>query len=222
MILSFLSGSVDKIKSYYGEIRFDIIDLIDNNINSLLDVGCGEGNTAFYLKEKYNIKIVDGIEILPKAGYLAQKKLDNVYLLNIEEIKNFSFSKNKLYDCILILDVLEHLHFPQKTLTKFHKVLSDNGTIIISLPNVRHYRVVFPLLFRNEWEYKDSGVLDRTHLKFFTYKSMVKLIESSGLEIKKVIKKKSYRRGFTIVNILSLGLLAPFSIFQYIFVCEKK
>lgn len=209
-------------KSYYSGIRLDIISLFPQNVNIMLDIGCGEGYTSKYFKEKYNINCVEGVEIVANIADKAKHNLDKVYNINIEKISDFSDYFGKKYDCILLLDVLEHLLNPEEVLINIRSILSKNGFVIISLPNIRHYRALFPLLFFNEWNYTNAGPLDKTHLRFFTIKSMRKILYKSGYEILIEKPKKSYTKFFTMLNIIFLGALSDFSILQYIFLCRIK
>jgi 2-polyprenyl-3-methyl-5-hydroxy-6-metoxy-1,4-benzoquinol methylase len=187
-----------------------------------MDVGCGEGTTAAYIKKQMNIEKADGIESNELSYRIALQKLDVVYKTDLNKEETPFNNITEKYDLLLFLDVLEHLINPYKVLEQSKNLLKDNGKVIISLPNARHYTLLFPLLFKNEWEYQEQGVLDKTHLRFFTYKSALRLIDKAGYKVAYSTRNYSYYRGFKILNIIFLGLLSPFSISQYIFDCVKK
>ncbi len=195
--------------------------LLPDGINSLLDIGCGHGLTAEYIKKNKHVNKVDGIEINPEAVKIAQTKLDSVFKIDLNRCDNPFASVTGKYDCILFLDILEHLIQPENILESCKTILNDPGYVIISLPNIRHYTVLMPLIFKNNWEYTDEGILDKTHLRFFTFNSAVKFIESAGFNITLFSKNHSYYRGFKILNLLLFGLLKPFSLSQLIFKCVK-
>lgn len=209
------------MQTYHGKLRLEILHLLPGGISSLLDIGCGNGLTAEYIKTNNHANRVDGIEINPEAYKIAQTKLDSVYRIDLNQGNNPLSVITGKYDCILLLDILEHLIDPQKVLNSCKNILDDSGCVIISLPNIRHYTVLMPLIFKNDWEYTEEGILDKTHLRFFTLKSAIKLIESAGFKVVKYSKNHSYYRGFKILNLLLLGLLSTFSTSQLIFKCTK-
>lgn len=90
------------------------------------------------------------------------------------------------FDVLIFNDVLEHMTDPWSTLRDSHQLLAEAGKVVVSLPNVRYWPVVMRLLVRGEFEYTDIGVLDRTHLRFFTRTSMIELMESSGFRVEQV------------------------------------
>jgi len=87
------------------------------------------------------------------------------------------------FDCILYADVLEHLVRPDECLRRQQSVLAPTGEIVASIPNVNHYSVVLPLLRAGEWRYVDSGILDSTHLRFFTLKTAKELFTNTGFRL---------------------------------------
>lgn len=210
------------MQTYYGKKRLEILDFLPKGINRLLDIGCGYGLTSEYIKKNKYADFADGVELDPDALKIAESKLDSVYQIDLNRGGNPLEEINVKYDCILLLDILEHLIDPKNLLESCKSVLNDNGCVIISLPNIRHYTVLMPLIFKNNWEYSDEGILDKTHLRFFTLKSAVKLIGNAGFKIIELSKNHSYYRGFKILNLLLLGLLSRFSISQYIFKCTKS
>jgi 2-polyprenyl-3-methyl-5-hydroxy-6-metoxy-1,4-benzoquinol methylase len=209
------------MQTYHGKLRLEILPLIPDGINNLLDIGCGYGITAEYIKKNNYAKNVEGVEFNPEALKIAQTKLDSVFKVDLNQGNNPLADITGKYDCILLLDILEHLIDPKKILDSCKAILNDPGYVIISLPNIRHYTVLMPLIFKNNWEYSEEGILDKTHLRFFTLNSATKLIESAGFKVTTFSKNHSYYRGFKILNLLLLGLLTPFSVSQLIFKCVK-
>jgi 2-polyprenyl-3-methyl-5-hydroxy-6-metoxy-1,4-benzoquinol methylase len=173
-----------KNSSYYGNYRSDILPLMPKHVARVLEVGCGTGNTLAYLKANGYCDWIGGVELFPDAIEEARCKLDELYEGNIEHIK-LQVDEGSI-DVILCLDVLEHLVNPEKVVAYLHTLLAPGGIIVASIPNVRHYSVVFPLLFGGKWEYKNSGILDNTHLRFFVRKTATNLMQSSGLTIDKI------------------------------------
>jgi len=93
-------------------------------------------------------------------------------------------------DCLIFADVLEHMVDPWSCLVTWRQRLPENGTVVLSIPNVVHYGTVWELL-RGRWNYRDQGILDRTHLRFFTRKTAVELVEGAGFKIQKLARNWS-------------------------------
>lgn len=163
---------------YYRQTRPELAQHVPVSCQRLLDVGCGGGDFAAALKQS-GVKEAHGIEIVEAAWKLAKEKLDSCLLGDIEQME-LPFDDG-YFDCITCGDVLEHLREPAAALRKLARVLRDDGIIIMSLPNVRYYGVL-EMLGAGRWQYADAGILDRTHLRFFTAIEMRGLIEEAGLE----------------------------------------
>jgi len=170
----------EKPDNYYKNIRKDLIPLIPEKANCILEVGCGEGMTGKELKKRVGV-FVAGIELNENAAELAGDVLDDVIAGDIEKIE-IPYNPAS-FDCIIFADVLEHLVDPLSALQKVKKVLKKDGTIIMSIPNVQFYGVVHELIEGN-WTYQKEGILDETHLRFFTLKEIEKLVKNAGLYIK--------------------------------------
>ena len=169
---------LDKEKYYYG-INLGILKYINSN-NKILDVGCGTGLLGQEIKKKENY--IYGIDISKPQLKIAAKTLDRVRCIDVKE-KKIDLPKD--FDIIVFSDILEHLKEPLSSLIKFRKYLKKSGRIIVSIPNVACYNMRFNLLL-GRFNYKDYGILDNTHLKFFTKKTAKKLIEDAGFKIIKV------------------------------------
>ncbi len=172
-----------KPEGYYNQPRRDIMQYVPRCARRVLDVGCGAGALGKALKDECEIQEVVGIEIDPEAAVQARRVLDHVVLGNIEEM-DLPFPENHFH-CIICGDVLEHLVEPAAALRKLAHVLVSEGVIIISAPNVRFHEVV-SMLVSGGWTYMDAGILDATHLRFFTRSALVAMIEEAGLEAAEV------------------------------------
>lgn len=204
----------DKAIDYYDNYRSDIIPLLPKHSARALEIGCGTGNTLAYLKANGYCDWTYGVEMFPEALDRAASNIDILYSCNIEgavlPIEPHSIN------LILCLDVLEHLVNPEKVISYLHTLLAPEGIIIASIPNVRHYSVVFPLVFKNEWEYKNAGVLDSTHLKFFVKKTAVDLMESSGLKLEDLVHSGLFTKKQKILNAITFGAIRSFCTLQYL------
>ena len=161
-----------------------------NNLN-ILDVGCGSGALGAFLISNQNCT-VHGFEINSNIIHLAEKNLTSVVEGNIETDQiPFEF---KSFDYIVLGDVLEHLINPMQTLQKLIKYLRKDGVLLVATPNVKHWSVTYNLIFKDNWEYKDWGILDYTHLRFFTKKSlndMLQLNNISNFKLERIIQNPS-------------------------------
>jgi 2-polyprenyl-3-methyl-5-hydroxy-6-metoxy-1,4-benzoquinol methylase len=149
---------------------------------TILDVGCATGYLGVAIKKKGNK--VYGIEISEKAAKKAKEDLDDVIVGNIEEIE-IPYPK-KYFDLIICSDILEHLISPEQVLVKLAKYLKLNGVLLVVVPNVAHFSLRWMLL-RGKWKYTRTGSMDYGHIRFFTKKSMTKLLERSGYKTKYII-----------------------------------
>lgn len=201
---------------YYKNVRSEIFQLLPPHSEKLFEVGCGAGYTLSFLKESGRCSWVGGVELYSIAATEAKEKnIDLILEGSIDEIA-LPFEENSL-DVILCLDVLEHLVDPWKVLKNLCRYLKHGGVLICSIPNVRHFRVVLPLLFKGEWKYSEEGILDKTHLRFFTKKTAVSLIEDSGCvvdELRTTGLAKWSRYAF--MNLLTFGIFRPYFEYQYL------
>jgi SAM-dependent methyltransferase len=176
-----LGPNQNETESYFGKIRREIEPLLPESVGSVLEIGCGAGGTLGWLRTIRDIRYAAGVEMMPEAGKIARTKFDDVEIGDINAV-SLAFKTNQ-FDLILALDVLEHVTDPATILRRLREKLRPNGLVIASIPNVAHYQVAIPLLFRGRWEYRDEGLLDRTHLRFFTEKTALSLFRDCGFSI---------------------------------------
>lgn len=167
---------------YYNIVRDDLISMIreakEKPIN-VLEIGCGTGATLLQIKKQFPNAKVFGLELQEEAAEYGARLLP-ITCGNVEDRK-LDF-KEEYFDYILLGDVLEHLVNPEETLLYLKKFLKREGYIVTSIPNLQHYSAFVPLLF-GEFEYFDAGVLDRTHLRFFTMRSIQNMFSRTDYEI---------------------------------------
>lgn len=147
----------------------------------VLDIGCGTGSITDTIKREKNVDIV-GLEPNPERAAAARvhgfEVVNAIYSQNIPD----QFGK---FDYILFLDVIEHLADPSALLIDVAGALKEGGKIIASIPNVAHWTVRLNLLF-GKFDYKPVGIMDATHLRWFTRKSVIRLFEASGYDVEQV------------------------------------
>jgi 2-polyprenyl-3-methyl-5-hydroxy-6-metoxy-1,4-benzoquinol methylase len=142
----------------------------------VLDVGCGFATTSAHIQKLGNE--VTGIDSSPEIAAVAAKRLSHIVQADVLEV-DLGDAK---YDAIIFADVLEHLPWPVGVLRGYLRWLAPGGSVIISLPNVGLWSVRLSHLL-GRWEYEETGVLDRTHLRFFTRRSAHWLLSEVGLEV---------------------------------------
>lgn len=150
----------------------------------VLDVGCACGGLATALKKKKNC-VIYGLEYNPKSVEICKKLkvFEKVWHYDLNGFKQEDFPQyKKFFDVIICADVLEHLIFPEQFLSKVQMLLKEEGKIIISLPNVAHASIKANLLL-NDFSYTQMGILDKTHLHFYTYKSIAEFLSAANLKI---------------------------------------
>lgn len=173
-----------KIKYRY-QGRFDPLQLESTNIDRLstamvpenskvLELGCATGFMSQYFRRRLHCQVI-GVDINPDV------KPDITGDLN-SAATWFKIKKFKPFDVVFASAIIEHLPSPEATLQLIKSVSKPNGILIITTPNVAHWSLRLKLL-RGHWDYEDYGLLDRTHLRFFTYFSFQKLISSAGFKI---------------------------------------
>ena len=203
-----------KETGYFSHIRREIADAVPKGIGRLLDVGCGEGLTALYLKEQGRCTWVGGIEVAAGPAKIAESRLDTVVVGNLETIE-LPFEEGSI-DTILCLDVLEHLVDPWLAVGRLSRLLRPGGTIIASVPNVRSLKVLLPLIFRDQFKYCDAGILDRTHLRFFTRRTATELLQGPNLKVVRVQPLWGRNTGF--LNRITFSVLSNFWASQFLVV----
>ena len=150
--------------AYYSYSRPEIQALIPSSAKKILDIGCGTGELGKALKERQDCEVT-GVEIVPEVADKARENLDKVIVGDIEEI--IDDLPENYYDVVIFADVLEHLKNPWKILSQIKTRINAQSIVIISIPNVRHWSVIKDLL-EGRWDYQEAGILDKTHLRFFT------------------------------------------------------
>jgi len=204
--------------AYYANARKEIASLLPLRMDNVLEIGCSEGNTLLWLREEKDAKTCRGMEILPEAAERAKSRGLEIVVGDIETDGILFQEKN---DLVLCLDVLEHLRDPWRTLPIIVDSIRPGGSLIVSLPNIAHISILSGLIFRDDWTYQDAGILDRTHLRFFTRRTACKLLACSGIKLT-TIKPKFARKTHRNLNFITLGLFERFFAYQYIFLVKKE
>ena len=195
----------EKDSEYFSRARTEIEPLLTKEKGLPLrglEIGCSEGHTLEWLKNAGYCSWVAGVE--PYAPLHADiVSIDKFYRLDIE--KELPDIPPLSIDLILCLDVLEHLINPWETIRRLDNFLRPGGKLIISVPNIRNYHVLFDLAFRGRFTYSESGILDRTHLRFFTRSTAIQLAEFAGAKVTAVMGTETVRWQKRVLATMGLG-----------------
>lgn len=169
--------------NYRSAVRTDMLVFLPKTFERVLEIGCGEGGFRGNLPEETEYW---GVEPDP----VAVKKAMDVYVSDTFICGLFPQQQSKLpddhFDVVVCNDIIEHVENTEELFYFLKKKLRSGGVLVASIPNVRHISHLKELLIKRDWEYKDSGILDRTHLRFFTKKSIINLCEQQGLELEMI------------------------------------
>ena len=169
--------------SYPFSERNEVVSHVPLNARTVLDVGCGLGGFGYALRREDPTRTIWGIETNADAARAAEKHYDKILVGPFPDILD---DCGLHFECMVFNDVLEHLEDPWAGLQRGVEQLTPNGTVLASIPNVRYLRTVLDLVLRGNWTYTDCGVLDRTHLRFFTKKTMMSLFHDCGLHVQTI------------------------------------
>lgn len=180
-----MPGGVSKVladpkpSSYYATYRREMLPFVPANCRRLLDVGCGAGGFGALVKRERGIEVW-GAEYEPPAAELAAGQLDRVICGDFVTVAGLP---DGYFDVVMFNDSLEHFPYTDPPLQRAKKLLRDGGVVIASIPNVRYIDNVYHFLIERDWRYAESGILDNTHLRFFTKRSMVRTFEDAGYDV---------------------------------------
>jgi 2-polyprenyl-3-methyl-5-hydroxy-6-metoxy-1,4-benzoquinol methylase len=169
--------------SRYTLLRERLFEQVPAQAGRALEMGCGAGVLGERLKLSGKAAHVTGIELSTHAAALARSRLDVVQIGDVESMPLDAWSGQ--FDTLIVADVLVHLRDPWAALFRLRDCLKDGGTVVASIPNIAHYKIIKKLLF-TDWRYEPGGILDHTHLRFFTRGSIEDLFRNAGFEILRI------------------------------------
>lgn len=207
--------------SYYSNVRDEMLAFVPSNAANVLDIGCGAGAFGAALKRERGADAVTGIELNPEAASVARSQLDSVLVGDIVTV--LPELRGQTFDVIVLNDILEHLVDPEGLLGQLHEYIADDGRIVASIPNVREFKTVRNLVLHGRWDYTDSGILDRGHLRFYTRASLDGLFKRGGYVLEKVqgINRRT-AASFILFNIATLGFFSDMGFLQYACVARRR
>lgn len=215
---------VNKEAAYFDHIRIELLDLIPkkNRNGEMLEIGAAGGSTLLFAKQHGYARKIYGIELVElQSSSQKSKEFENFIIGDIQSME-LDFEENK-FDVILCADVLEHLVDPYSVVKKLSKYLKEDGIFISAIPNIRHWRVLYDIVFNGDFRYVKEGILDKTHLRFFGRKNIIELFEENNFTVLQtignieIVKSKS-----KILNLLTIGLFVNFLSIQYFVIAKKN
>ena len=177
--------------SYYNNRRDHFFDFLPGTLGRLLEAGCGAGVLGQRLKHAGKATYVCGIELNRHAGELARARLDRILIGDLETLPLGELHNG--FDSAICADVLEHLRDPWEALAKLRQCLRDGGEVFASIPNIGYYKIIRRIM-RDEWRYEPDGILDRTHLRFFTLSTIREMFALAGFEITQIVREAKHTR----------------------------
>ncbi len=207
-----------KTSDYYGRPRREMIAQVPVAARRVLDIGCGAGAFGSGLKTAWNGQgrelEVWGVEMDAAAAARAAEVLDRVVVGDVSAA--LSELPTGDFDVVILNDILEHIVAPETLLSALRSCLRPGGHVVASVPNVRHFPNVVNLVVHGRWDYTDEGILDRTHVRFFTRSSMVSLFTGCGFVVESVAGiNPTGSLKFKLLNLLTLGKWSDMRFLQF-------
>jgi 2-polyprenyl-3-methyl-5-hydroxy-6-metoxy-1,4-benzoquinol methylase len=205
---------------YFSGHRSDVAELVPGECSRVLDVGCGFGGLGRSLRAR-GVAQVYGVELNPDAAEHLAGIYADFWIGDVEQVR---FPADMApFDCIVFADVLEHLHDPWGAMARYLQMLKPGGYAIASIPNVRNIALLYNLIVRGSWRYEDSGLLDRTHLRFFTRREIMELFSAAGLDVELISENRerlSWKRRILAAPLLAL--IPDMGVCQYVIRARRK
>lgn len=221
------TDSIDK-KVYDNLGNMQVLGAVPPAALTVLDVGCGAGGNARVLAQQG--KVVDGITLSEDEAKAVRRLMRQVWIFNLEEGLPPGVAESA-YDCILCSHVLEHIVYPDRLLAGIQRSLRPSGTLIVALPNLLYHFNRFDLL-RGRFEYTNQGIMDNTHVRWYTFASAQQMLARHGFVVERAFVEGRFPlpglRRFLPAGVLQqldrwAGRAYPgLCGFQMIFVCRKR
>lgn len=173
------------LPGYFNHSRPEVVARFDPKGLRILDVGCAAGAMGAVLLARGALEVI-GLERDARAATIARTRMSAVHQVDLDTRPTLPYP-DAFFDVITCADVLEHLVDPGALLAHLRRYLKDDGLLVCSIPNVRHESVVLPLLINGRFPYADAGILDRTHLRFFTITEFAAFLANAGFAMEEQV-----------------------------------
>lgn len=214
-----INSAQDPRSVYFRHLRMQLLGLANQRPKRVLEVGCGTGASLSYFKSQ-GAEFVAGVELVPEVAEEARARpeVDAVHIGSIEDL-DLPYEVG-FFNLIVAGHVLEHLINPWSVVRHLRELTAPGGQLIGSIPNVRYFRVAGGLLVSGRWRYEDEGVMDWTHMRFFTHASLLDLLDSAGYIYQRSTPEFAGRRAETIDRV-TFGAFQGLLAFAYNFSAFK-
>ncbi len=204
------SPILDAGRVAYTTARPDIVNAVPRSALRILDVGCSNGAVGAALKIAVSGRTVAGIDADDTLLAEAAGRLDRVIKADLNEFSYSATFSPEMFDCMIFSDVLEHLIDPWTHLCEAVRCLCQGGSVIVSLPNIRHLTAIGSIFLKGTFPRRERGIFDRTHLHWFTISDGRKLVEQAHLQVADVDYTLRVRdRGGGLLNKLAIRGFEP-------------
>ena len=170
--------------TYFGNVNPELLEIAPLTARRVLELGCGEGAFAAAYRARNPAAHYTGIEVHASSAAIAETRLDRLLTGDFEAMDDEEVSRGEPFDLIVMGDVLEHMADADRVLARLKALLAEDGHLLVSVPNVAHWTALFHLI-NGRWPAQDSGLFDRTHLRFFTLQSLTEALGRAGLRLVK-------------------------------------
>jgi 2-polyprenyl-3-methyl-5-hydroxy-6-metoxy-1,4-benzoquinol methylase len=215
-----ISDLLVKPEDYFVQTRPEMLSFIPKNAKRILEIGCASGLFGAQLKRDLKAEVW-GVETDNDTSAVAREKLDHVLVGDIFQL--MEDLPDRYFDCLVFNDVLEHLVDPFAVLLRMKGKIAQDGVVVCSIPNVRFFYILKNFLISKQWKYEDAGIMDKTHLRFFTKNSIIDMFNTLGYRVLKIEGINGIRSWkFSLINALSLGYLSDTRYLQFACVVKPK
>jgi SAM-dependent methyltransferase len=167
--------------TYYESERPEMMQLLPTTTQRVLEIGCGTGGFGALVKQRRGAEYW-AIEYNAAVAEKAGRKLDRVFTGDADEL--VPDLPDGYFDAVVCNDVLEHLAYPTLTLQRLRPKLRANGVVVASIPNIRYLPALSQIVFRRDFPADEEGIFDRTHLRFFTKRSIRRMFDMAGYDVR--------------------------------------
>jgi SAM-dependent methyltransferase len=178
---------------YYGTPRTEILPWLPERVSRMLDVGCGAGATTVAVKRIRDVAWAGGVEYVEGVAAVAERDVDRVWRGDAAKAPLEESIAPQSLDLVLCLDVLEHMPDPWAMVRRLSVLIAPAGRLIVSVPNIRHWKFIWRLAAMGDFAYRDAGLLDRTHLRFFVRRTAIELATCGGLRLVGAVSVQAWR-----------------------------
>ncbi|MDJ1157144.1 methyltransferase domain-containing protein [Chelatococcus sp. SYSU_G07232] len=209
---------------YYDTPRAEVLPWLPARVERMLDLGCGGGATTAAVRQARQVAWAGGVEFAPSAAERARRMCDRVWQGDAAALPFEADIAPGSLDLVLCMDILEHLADPWAMVRRLSGLIGPGGRLIVSVPNVRNWKFIWRLATRGDFRYRDAGLLDRTHLRFFVRATAIELATCGGLTL--VAAEPARRPGFPdarwFLSAATFGAADELVAKQWLIVAEKR